>query len=64
MPCNTILVPKQTLAYQCHPHMYKIHNNDKLIHNQMMTQKNPQEISHRKFYPYDKNHEHNMMYNV
>lgn len=34
--------------------MYKIHKNDKQIHNQMMTQKNPQEISHRKLDPYDK----------
>jgi hypothetical protein len=34
--------------------MYKIHKNDKQIHNQMMTQTNPREISHRKLYPYDK----------
>jgi hypothetical protein len=28
--------------------------NDKQIHNKMMTHKNPQEISHRKLYTYDK----------
>jgi hypothetical protein len=34
--------------------MYNIHNNDKQIHNKMMTQKNPQEISHKKLYLCDK----------